>query len=110
MVTSNFSIGEDLILAEQHSGLQLEMVMDQEPTEDLPWIEGWFDLPNGNCVTQKFIVLETGKPTYYLVNEAIVFWGREVLNATLLSTQMSPEFSSRYLFPAVMQTHQVRWN
>jgi hypothetical protein len=110
MVTSNFSIGEDLILTERHSGMQLEMVTDQEPAEDLPWIEGWFGLPNGNCVVQKFIVLETGNPSCHLVNEAVVFWGREVLDATLLSTQMSPEFSSSYLFPAIMQTQQVRWN
>ncbi len=110
MVTSNFNIGEDMILTEAYSGMRLEMVNDEAPDETHPWIEGWFNLPNGNCLTQKFIVLETGEPTYHLVNEAIVFWGQEVLNATLLSTQMSPEFASCYLFPAIIQNHQSRWN
>jgi len=51
-------------------------------------------LPNNRCVVQKFIVLETGQPTYELVNEALEFGGgREVLQATLNSTQLSPEFA-----------------
>jgi hypothetical protein len=90
--------------------MQLQMVNDEVQDENIPWIEGWYDLPNGNCLNQAFIVLDTGEPTYHLINDALVFWGKEVLNATLNSTQMSPEFSSRYLFPAIMQTRQARWN
>ncbi|MGZ3943335.1 MAG: hypothetical protein ACXVJB_00260 [Mucilaginibacter sp.] len=105
-----FSMNEELILTETESGMQLQMVNDDAPDETTSWIEGWYDLPNGNCLNQTFIVLETGEPTYHLINEALVFWGKQVLNATLNSTQMSPEFSNRYLFPAIIQTRQARWN
>jgi hypothetical protein len=103
-------MNEDLILSEIESGMQLQMVDGEAPNDTIPWIEGWYSLPNGNCLNQKFIVLEKGEPTYHLINDALAFWGQDVLNATLNSTQMSPEFSSRYLFPVITRTHQARWN
>jgi hypothetical protein len=73
------------------------------------WVEAWFDLPNGNCVVERFTV--TGEPTYAQINAALEFFGKAVLEATLHSLQMSPEFASKYLFPAVVQQHQhTRWN
>ena len=105
-----FSIGEDLIITDQRSGTQLQMVIDQVPPEDSLWIEGWFELPNGNCVIQKFIILETGQTTYQLVNEALTFWGDEVLKAQLSSVQLSPEFGNNYLLKAVTRHYRSRWN
>ncbi|MDB5088582.1 MAG: hypothetical protein JWR09_2576 [Mucilaginibacter sp.] len=110
MAIRKFSIGEDLILTELHSGMQLEMVTDQESDEALSWIEGWFELPNGHLVIQKFIVLEMGQPTYQLANDALAFWGKEVLDAQLSSVQLSPEFGNLYLLTEVMQHYQTRWN
>ena len=110
MVTSNFSIGEDMILTETNSGMQLEMITEKEPAKDSIWIEGWFELPNGHMVIQKFAVLEAGEPTYQLANEALTYWGKEVLEAELSSVQMSPEFGSRLLFAVVRQHYQTRWN
>ncbi|MDB4926622.1 hypothetical protein [Mucilaginibacter sp.] len=93
----------------EFKGIQLQLTKD-DPVEG-PWIEAWYVLPNGHCVIEKFIVLETGKPSYQLIDEALVFWGQTVLSATLNSTQMSPELASRYLFTAIVQQHEkMRWN
>ena len=80
-------------------------------SEDEAWIEAWYELPNGNCVTEKFVVLETGQPNYQLISQALELFGKEILDATISATQMSPAFSSRYLFPAIIrQQEQIRWN
>jgi hypothetical protein len=79
--------------------------------EDEAWIEAWYELSNGNCVTEKFIVLETGQPNYQLISQALELFGKQVLDATISATQMSPAFSNRYLFPAIIrQQEQIRWN
>ena len=73
------------------------------------WVEGWFELPDGDCITERFTV--TGEPTYAQINAALEFFGKEVLEATLNSLQMSPEFANKYLLSAVIQQHQqARWN
>jgi hypothetical protein len=74
-------------------------------TDDGVWVEAWFELPNGDCVIERFTV--TVEPTYAQINAALEFFGKEVLDARLNSLQMSPEFASKYLLPAVMQ---ARWN
>ena len=71
-------------------------------SDDGVWIEAWFDLPGGNCVAERFTV--NGEPTYTQINAALEFFGKEVLNASLNSLQMSPEFANKYLLPAVVQS------
>ena len=70
-----------------------------------PWREAWYDLPNGNCVIEKFVVPESGPQNDTLINEALEFFGREVLHAELSALQMSPGFAGRYLYPAIVQRH-----
>jgi len=77
--------------------------------EDGVWVEAWFDLPDGHCVVERFAV--TGEYSYAQINAALEFFGKEALDATLNSLQMSPEFAERYLYPAVIHHHeQARWN
>jgi len=90
-------------------GISLQLTTSN--SEDEAWIEAWYELPNGNCVTEKFIVLETGQPNYQLISQALELFGKEVFDATISATQMSPAFSNRYLFPAIIQQQeQIRWN
>jgi hypothetical protein len=64
-------------------------------------ISGWFDLPNGNCLIQQFIVLEAGQLTYQRASAAIAYFGKQVLEAELALVEMSPQFGNNYLLPAV---------
>jgi len=46
-----------------------------------------------------------------LISQALELFGKQVLDATISATQMSPTFSNRYLFPAIVRQHeQIRWN
>jgi len=73
------------------------------------WVEAWFDLPNGNCVVERFSVTE--EATYAQINTALEHFGKEAMDATLNTVQMSHEFAERYLYPAVILHHkQTRWN
>lgn len=90
-------------------GISLQLTKSN--SENVAWIEACYDLPNGNCVTEKFVVLETGQATYESISQALELFGKEVLNATVSATQMSPAFSRQYLFPAIIrQQEQTRWN
>lgn len=110
MGTENFRLAEGMVI-DADSGMQLAMLTNGNGGESLPWIEGWFTSPDGHCVIEKFIVLDAGRPTYRLANEMLAYWGLKVLSAELAAVQMSPEFASRYLFPAIVHHHeQVRWN
>jgi len=78
-------------------------------SEDGVWVEAWYDLPNGNYVVERFTI--TGEANYAQINAALEQFGKDALDATLNSLQMSPEFAERYLYPAVIQHHeQARWN
>jgi len=90
-------------------GISLQLT--NSDSEDVAWIEAWYDLPNGNCVAEKFVVVDTNQPTYQTISQALEQFGKEVLNATVSATQMSPAFSRQYLFPAIIKQHeQSRWN
>lgn len=90
-------------------GISLQLT--ESNSEEIAWIEAWYELPNGHCVTEKFIVLEAGQPTYQSISQALELFGEQVLNASISATQMSPAFADRYLFPAVIRQHeQMRWN
>ena len=90
-------------------GISLQLTKSN--SEDVAWIEAWYDLPNGNCVPEKFIVLDSHQPSYQAISQALEQFGKEVLNATVSATQMSPAFSRQYLFPAIIKQHeQSRWN
>jgi len=90
-------------------GISLQLT--KSDSEDEPWIEAWYYLPNGNCVTEKFVILDIGEPTYQQISQALELFGREVLNGAIKATQMSPAFTGRYLFPAVIRhQEQLRWN
>jgi hypothetical protein len=83
----------------------IQLQLDNHYTGENLWIEAWYDLPNGNCVAERFVVLESGQPTYSLINKALELFGKEVLNAQLNSLQMSPDFAGRYLYPTIVQHH-----
>lgn len=85
--------------------------LTESDSEEVAWIEAWYYLPNGHCVTEKFIVVETGEPTYQQISDALEQFGREAFEGTIKATQMSPAFTDKYLFPAVIRQHeQIRWN
>lgn len=110
MRTENFRLAEGVVI-DADSGMQLAMLTDGDGGELLPWIEGWFTLPDGHCVIEKFIVLDEGRPTYRVASAMLAYWGIVVLSAELSAVQMSPAFASRYLFPAIVKHHQqMRWN
>jgi hypothetical protein len=89
---------------EASSGMLLQMIDNGTDNDQMPWISGWFQLPGGNLVIQKFMVADTGKPTYELIKKAVVFWGKLVLEAGQASSiEMSPEFGRRFLIPAILQ-------
>ena len=93
----------------EFKGMQLQI--NKDSVTESPWVEAWYELPNGNCIVEKFLVLDSGRPTYTLINEALEFFGRQILNAQFHSLLMSPGFAGRYLYPAIIQHHhQARWN
>ena len=51
----------------EFKGIRLQL--DKDKTAEDLWIEAYYDLPNGNCADERFVVLEGGQPTYTLINE-----------------------------------------
>jgi len=77
-------------------------------SDDGVWVEGWFDLANGHCVVERFAV--TDEATYVQINAAREHFGKEALDATLNTVQMSPEFAERSLSVVIRHHRQSRWN
>jgi hypothetical protein len=55
-------------------------------SDDGIWIEAWYDLPNGNCVVEKFTI--RGEDTCARITTALELFGKQVLKATPSSLQM----------------------
>lgn len=88
------------IITDIESGMQLKAVPDKEIPDDIAWVGAWYDIPGTGKVRQNFIVLDTGKPTYRLVDKALVYWGKETWNISGLDALfMSPAFGSSLLIP-----------
>jgi hypothetical protein len=81
------------------NGLWLE-ILDKNSKEEC-WIEAWFDLPNGKCVTERFRTIPSGEYAYEQIVDALEQFGNQVLDAKINSLQMSPKFAALYLLPSV---------
>jgi hypothetical protein len=40
----------------------IQLQLNNDPAIEDPWVEAWYDLPNGNCLAEKFVVLQSGQP------------------------------------------------
>jgi len=84
------------------SGMQMRAISVDVVADNIPWISGWFKDRDGKLIIQKFLLVNTGMPTYRLASRAIDFWGEQVLGIPQPDViEMSPAFGSALLIPAV---------